>query len=183
MFNAAILTWLPRINDPAAQIALREARQRAAAWVALGNFPEAIRELERSNLVAQLSPLDRDLVVGWRFVLLLKNLPALPSQAVLEQQLLENSELTQQSPAAVFRSGACLWLLGRADGALYYWESLADARDSWGADARLAIALSGQETPEQAQRRAAWELGGSPQTDASLAPFFNLLRSAGPVAK
>ncbi len=179
MFNAAVLTWLPRTNDPSALIVMREARQRAAAWVELGNYREAIRELERPDMAAQLSLLDRDLMAGWRFTLILKNLPKSPPSSVIEQQLLENAELAQQSPAAMFRAGACLWLLGRPDGALYYWESLADARDAWGADARRAIALSTRETPAQAQRRAAWELGGSPQPDLQLTSFFVFMRTNG----
>jgi hypothetical protein len=177
MFNAAVLTWLPRINDPSAQIALRESRQRAVAWAALGNYPSAIAELERPGVTAQLSPIDHDWVAGWRFTLMLKKLPSVPPQTVLEQQLLENAELAQQSPSASFRAGVCLWQLGRIDGALYYWESLADAGDVWGADARQAIALSSRETPEQEQRRAAWEMGGSPHPDPQLAPFFALMRS------
>jgi hypothetical protein len=182
MLNAAVLTWLPRTGDPAAQIALRDARQRAVAWSALNNYRAAITELERPGVAPQLSTVDHELVAGWRFTLLLKNLPAVPSPNVLEQQLLENAELAQQSPAASFRAGACLWLLGRTDGALYYWESEADAQDVWGADARQAIALSTRETPEQAQRRTAWEMGGSPLPDPQLAAFFRIMRATPPSA-
>jgi hypothetical protein len=183
MFNAAVLTWLPRANDPAALIKMREARQRAAAWVALGNYGEAIRELESPAMAAQLSLPDRDMMAGWRFTLILKNLPKIPPSPVIEQQLLDNSELAQQSPAATFRAGACLWLLGRPDGALYYWENLANAGDVWGADARHAIALSTRETPAQAQRRTAWELGASPQFDPQLTSFFAFMASAASPAK
>ncbi len=183
MFLAAVFTWLPRSNDPAPQIAMREARQRAAAWAEMGNYRAAIHELEQRSAVTQLSPFDHDLVASWQFTQILKNLPTLPSQTALEQQLLENAELAQQSPAAMFRSGVCLWLLGRVDGALYYWESLADTRGDWGTNARRAIALSRRETPDQAQRREAWELGGSPPVDPQLAPFFTLMHTADPAAQ
>jgi tetratricopeptide (TPR) repeat protein len=178
MLIAAVLAWLPRSNDPSTLINMREARQRATAWVALGNYREAIHELDQPGMATQFSIPDRDMIAGWRFTLILKNLPKSPLPPVVEQQLLENAELAQQSPGAAFRAGACLWLLGRFDGALYYWENLADADDVWGADARQAIALSSRETPAQAQRREAWELGASPQPDPQLTPFFALMSSA-----
>jgi len=183
MIIAAGLACLPRPNDPAPLIAIREARERATAWVALGNYDEAIRELESPDLAPQLSLPDREVMAGWRFTLILKNLPTVPSPAIIERQLLDNSELAQQSPAATFRAGACLWLLGRPDGALYYWETLADAGDVWGADARRAIALSLRETVAQAQRRMAWELGASPQPDPQFTLFFAYMSSSGSAAK
>jgi hypothetical protein len=172
MLAVALLACWPRPAGPAALLSLRDRRERALASAGLGNFDEAIQELTGPDRDATLTLLDHDLVASWRFSVLLKNLPALPPSVGLEQQLLENADLAAESPAAQFRSGTCLWLLGRGDGALYFWENLANADSDWGAAARTALALSGRETPAQAQRRAAWEIGGGPRPNPALAPFF-----------
>ena len=174
---ALALSLSPRPNDPLAQLAASDSRERALASAALGDFAGALQELSRSGSVAKLSEFDRELATGWQFAELLKNLPALPARATLEEQMLNNSDLAAQSRAAQFRCGACLWLLGRGDGALFFWENLADGEDAWGAAARAALAESGRETPAQAQRRAAWEIGGGPRPNPVLAPFFAQLRA------
>jgi hypothetical protein len=174
---AILLVWWPRPNSPAAILAARDSRERAGASAALGDYDRALLELANPDRAALLTFSDRDLAAGWRFSKLLKNLPALPSPAELEGQLLDNANLATESPAAQFRSGACLWLLGRVDGALYFWENLANGNNAWGAAARAALAASGRETPAQSQRRAAWEIGGGPQPDPSLAPFFAKMRA------
>ncbi len=177
MVAAIILVWWPRPNSPAAFLAARDSRERATASASLGNYDSAIHELTNADRAPTLTFADRDLAAGWRFSKLLKNLPAPPSPAELEQQLLDNANLATESPAAQFRSGACLWLLGQVDGALYFWENLANGNNAWSAAARAALAESGHETPAEAQRRAAWEIGGGPQPDPALAPFFANLRA------
>ena len=177
MLAVGVFTLLPRPHDPSAQLAARDSRERAIAEASLGKYDEAIRELTSIADGTTLSPLSRDLVASWRFTQLLQKLPSLPSASDLEQQMLDNADMAASSPAAQFRCGACLWLLGRGDGAIYYWDNLSTNNDAWGAAARLALAESGRETPAEAQRRAAWEMGGGPQPDAFLAPFFAQLRA------
>jgi hypothetical protein len=178
MAAAAVFTWLPRPHDPSGLLAARDSRERAAAAASLGDFDNALRELARAEGAAPLSPLGLDLAASWRFAQILKKLPVLPTAAELERQMLDNADITANSPAAQFRCGACLWLLGRTDGAVYYWDNLSNNNDSWGAAARAALAESGYETPAQARRRSAWEMGGGPQPDPALAPFFARLRVA-----
>jgi tetratricopeptide (TPR) repeat protein len=177
---AAVLAWLPRPNIPAVQMAARDCRERALASAALGDYDGAIRELAQANNAKSLLPSDRELITGWRFSILLKNLPASPAPSDLEQQLLDNADLAAQSPAAQFRSGVCLWLLGRYAGAIYFWDDLANSNSMWGAAARAALANSGRETPAQAQRRRAWEIGGGPRPDPALAPLFARLHADQP---
>lgn len=177
MLAAAVLVWYPRPRGPAAFLIARDSRERALASAALGDYDGAIRELTRANRATALTLSDRGLAADWRFSKLLKNLPALPPPTELEQQLLDNADLAGESSAAQFRSGVCLWLLGRGEGAVYFWENLANGNSVWGAAARTALAESGHETPAQAQRRAAWEIGGGPQPDPTLAPFFAKLRA------
>lgn len=177
MLAAIVLAWLPRPNSPAPLLAARDSRERAMAYASLGEYDGAVTELTRSNGATALTLLDRDLAAGWRFSKLLKNLPTLPSPDELERQLIENADLAAESPAAQFRGGACLWLLGHGDGAVYFWENLANGDSVWGAAARTALAESGHETSAQAQRRMAWEIGGGPRPEPELAPFFAKLRA------
>ncbi len=177
MSAAAVLCLLPRPHDLAGRLAARDGHERAMASAALGDFAGAIQELSQGDVVAGFTDFDRELAAGWRFAELLKNLPALPLRSTLEEQMLDNADLAAQSRAAQFRCGACLWLLGRGDGALFYWENLADGADTWGAAARTAMGDAGRESPAQRQRRTAWEIGGGPQPKAELAPFFARLRA------
>jgi hypothetical protein len=177
MLAGVVLAWCPRPSSSAEFLAARDSRERARALAALGDYDGAIGELTRTNRVTALTLADRDLVAGWRFSKLLRNLPVLPPAAELEQQLLDNADLAAESPAAQFRSGVCLWLLGRDEGAIYFWDNLTNANSIWGASARTALAESGRETPAQTQRRAAWDIGGGPQPDPALAPFFAKLRA------
>lgn len=177
LLAAVLLAWWPRRNSPAEALAARDSRERALACADLDRYDDALSELMRPERQEPLSFFERDMAASWRFKQLLVQLPATPSADVLEKQLLDNGDLARQSPAAQFRCGVCLWLLGRTDGALYYWDSLASDSGSWGAAARQALAESGHETPAEAQRREAWEIGGSPQPHAELAPFFALLRT------
>lgn len=172
MLGALALAWWPQPNAPDELIARYDRRERAQAWAALGQYEDAIRELTSTENKTLPTFLDRDLAANWRFSLLLKNLPTLPPPAELERQLLDNADLAAESSAAQFRCGASLWLLGRSDGALYFWENLANGNNVWGAAARTALALSGRESAAQAQRRAAWEIGGGPRPDPALMPFF-----------
>jgi hypothetical protein len=174
---AGLLAWWPRRNSPADALTARDSRERALAWAGLGRYNDALNELTRPGRVLPLTFFEKEMAAGWRFQELLDHLPAVPSTAQLEKQLLDNGDLARQSVSSQFRCGACLWLLTRTDGALYYWDNLANDQGAWGAAARTAIASSGLENPAQAQRRAAWEIGGSPQPDAALAPFFAFMRA------
>ena len=172
-----VLPWLPRPQDPAARLTARDARQRAMAWASLGQFNEALAELVVETAATGPSSTGKELAESWRFARMLATLPAPPPRAELETQMLDNAEAAQQSHAAQFRSGVCLWLLGQHDGALFYWRGLASQEGGWAAEARAAIAATGQETPEETQRRVAWELGGAPPTDPTLAPLFAYWRA------
>ncbi len=174
---AALLAWYPRRNSPANLLQARDSRERALAWAELGNYDAALNELSRPDRLQALSFFEREMAAGWRFQQLLDRLPARLDDAQIEKQLLDNGDLASQSPASQFRCAVCLWLLGRTDGALYYWDNLSNDQGSWGAAARVALATSGLENPAQAQRRAAWEIGGSPRPDPALAPFFTLMRT------
>jgi hypothetical protein len=175
LFWLACFAWLPRPNDPGALLSALDSRRRAVAWFDLGGKKQALSELLRPGV--ELSPVEQEMAAGWRFSILLDDLPALPTRKDLEAQLLNNAELAQQSRAAQFRTGAYLWLLGNPDGAVYYWSNRANDDDAWGAAARAALANSGRETPEQARRRAAWSIGGGQPADPSLSPLFNYLRA------
>ncbi len=177
LLTAMLLAWWPRRNSPADALAARDSRERAQACADLSRYDDALAELIRPARTSPLSFFERDMAASWRFKQLLVQLPSAPAADVLEKQLLDNGDLARQSPAAQFRCGVCLWLLHRTDGATYYWDSLGNDPGSWGAAARLALAESGLETPAEAQRRAAWEIGGSPQPHAELAPFFALLHA------
>ncbi len=175
-FAGATFCLLPRASDFYDRLAARDGHERAMAAAALGDFASAIGELSHGDVAANLSDFDRELAADWRFAELLGNLPALPARSALEEQMLDNADLAAESRAARFRCAACLWLLGRGDGALFYWENLAEGGDTWGAAARTALADSGRETPAQQERRAAWEIGGGPQPKSALAPFFARMR-------
>lgn len=177
MLAAMGLAWWPRRNSPQDSLAARDSRERALAWAELGQFNEALNELSRPARILPLTFFEREMAAGWRFRALLIQLPALPPTSELEKQLLDNGDLASQSPSSQFRCGACLWLLGRPEGAVYYWENLSNDQSSWGAAARTALAASGYENPDQAQRRIAWEIGGSSLPDVALAPFFALLHT------
>jgi hypothetical protein len=170
-----IFTFLPRYNDPADELAAADDRDRAIAWSNLDNYDEALVELTRAAKTTPLSIEGRDLAAAWRFARVLAGLPRLPANDILQSQLFDNAELVKQSNAAQFRCGACLWLLGQRDGALFYWRALADDPAEWGAAARDALAYSGQETPGEALRRSAWKMGGGPKPDPALQPFFKYM--------
>jgi hypothetical protein len=172
-----ILPWLPRPQDPAARLTARDARQRAMAWASLGQYNEALAELVVETAATGPSSTGKELAESWRFARMLATLPTPPPRAELETQMLDNAEAAQQSHAAQFRSGVCLWLLGQHDGALFYWRGLASQEGAWAAEARAAIAATGQETPDETQRRVAWELGGAPPTDPTLAPLLAYWRA------
>jgi hypothetical protein len=180
MLAAAAFAWLPRPGDPGQELALRDSRRRAWAFAAMGRYDQALDELTRHNLADEANPLDRELAAGWRFSQLLSRMPALPPQSQLEAQLLDNADLSKQSHAAEFRSGVYLWLLGRDGGALFFWRDLAGGDDKWAAAARSAIAVSGQETPDDAAQRTAWEMGKGPRPDPELAPFYTWLSDRAP---
>jgi hypothetical protein len=173
------LTWLPRPRDPGALLTAWDARQRAQAWAALGHYDEALAELTRADAAGGASAAGQELAESWRFAGLLAKLPVLPPKDELESEILSNAEIALQSPAAQFRSGVCLWLLGKHEGALFYWRGLAGQDGDWAAEARAAIAASGEETPEEAQQRQAWSLGGEPPMKPELAPLFIYMRASG----
>jgi hypothetical protein len=175
-----MVTWLPRPWDPAAALAARDARQRAVALATMGDYAGALIEMER-QAAADPTLAGRELDCGLRFSRLVERLPQLPSHRELESQLLDNNALSLSSAGAQFRCGACLWLLGRRDGALFYWRALAGSSGPWAATARAAIAASGEETPDETQRRAAWALGGSAPPDPAFARFFAYERATAKV--
>jgi hypothetical protein len=169
--------WLPRPRDPAAALMAWDARKRALAWAELGDYDAAIQELARNDAANGPSTIGREMAEEWRFARMLKKLPALPVKEELEAQLLGNAAAAPQSPAAQYRCGACLWLLGQHDGALFYWRGLAGEDGDWGEAAREAIAASGEETADEELRREAWELDGNSPLDSMLAPLLKYLRT------
>ena len=171
------LTMTPRPRDPTAVLMARDARERAVAWAELGNYDAAIQELTREDAVSGASASGQEMAEEWRFTQVLKRLPALPAKEELEGQLFSNASAATVLPAAQFRCGACLWLLGKHEGALFYWRGLADTEGEWGVAARAAIAASGQETPDEEMRREAWELDETSPLDPALTPLLAYLRA------
>jgi hypothetical protein len=170
-------TWLPRPRDPAMAQMAWDARKRALAFAELGDYDAAIQELAQEEAANGPSASGREMAEEWRFARMLKKLPVLPVKAELEAQVLSNAAAAAQSPAAQYRCGACLWLLGQHNGALFYWRGLAGGDGDWGEAARAAIAASGEETPDEEQRREAWELDGNSPLDPVLAPWLKYLRA------
>jgi len=169
--------WLPRPRDPAAALMGWDARKRALAWAELGDYDAAIQELAREDAANGPSASGREMAGEWRFARVVKKLPALPVKEELETQMLSNAAAALQSPAAQYRCGAYLWLLGQHAGALFYWRGLAGEEGDWAAAARGAIAASGEETPDEEQRREAWESDGNSPLDPMLAPLLKYLRA------
>jgi len=173
-----VFTWLPRPNDPGDALQTIDSEQRARALASLGSYDKALVELLNGGAIENLGS-KRELAQEWRFAILTSETPGSPNSAEIERQLIDNAETADLSDAAHFRAGACLWLLGRRDGALYYWRILAQKEGSWGATARLAIANSDQETPDESRRRAAWDNGSSDTPNTSLKSFFDFLHKQG----
>jgi len=171
------LTLLKRPRDPAVAQMAWDARERALAWAELGNYEGAIQELTIEDAVSGPSANGREMAEEWRFARVLRALPRLPAKEELEDQMLNNAAAATLSPAAQFRCGACLWLLGRQDGALFYWRGVAEVEGEWGAAAREAIAASGWETPGEEQHREAWEMDEASPLDPELAPLFKFMRA------
>jgi len=121
---AAVLlgfTWLPRPRNPAAALMALDARERAVAYAESGDYDAALQELAREDAANGPSASGKEMAEEWRFARVLKKLPTLPAKEELEAQMLSNAAAAMQSPAAQFRCGACLWLLGQHEGALFYW--------------------------------------------------------------
>jgi hypothetical protein len=173
----AFFAWLPRPRDEAGMLRAQDSRQRAMAWAAMGAYDEALAELSPEEATGT-SNAGRELAAKWQFARMLRALPKLPPKSELEAQVLNNADMAMISPAAQFRSGACLWLLGQEEGAVFYWRGMAANDGDWGAEARAALAASGQETPEEAQRREAWDFGDDAAIDPVILPLLTYERAA-----